>query len=101
MNSARIQKGGETYRSIKQNTTVYVHPSSCLYKHVPQPRFLCYFELVETSKNFMRQVMEIDPEWLVEVARHYFSRDDIKDETRQKRMLRGAGAAPSRGEERA
>ena len=101
MNSARIQKGGETYRSIKQNTTVYVHPSSCLYKHVPQPRFLCYFELVETSKNFMRQVMEIDPEWLVEVARHYFSRDDIKDETRQKWMLRGAGAAPSRGEERA
>ena len=95
MNTARLQKGGETYRSIKQNTTVYVHPSSCLYKHVPQPRFLCYYELVETSKNFLRQVMEIQPEWLLEVARHYFSRDDLHDDTKQKRMLRGAGAAPS------
>ena len=94
MNTARIQKGGETYRSIKQNTTVYVHPSSCLYKHVPPPRFLCYYELIETSKNFLRQVTEIQPEWLMEVARHFFSRDDLHDDAKQKHMLRGAGAAP-------
>lgn len=94
MNTARIQKGGETYRSIKQNTTVYVHPSSCLYKHVPPPRFLCYYELIETSKNFLRQVMEIQPAWLMEVARHFFSRDDLHDDSKQKHMLRGTGAAP-------
>lgn len=96
MNTARLQKGGETYRNIKQNITVNIHPSSCLYKHVPQPRFVCYYELVETSKNFLRQVMEIQSEWLMDVAKHYFSRDDLHDDTKQKRMLRGAGAAPSR-----
>lgn len=94
MNTARIQKGGEAYRGVKQNLTMYVHPSSCLHKHVPQPRFLCYYELVETSKNFMRQVMEIKPEWLTEVAKHYFSSDDLHDETKQRRMMRGAAAAP-------
>ncbi|WFD03067.1 RNA helicase [Malassezia obtusa] len=97
MNTARLQKGGETYRAIKQNSSVYVHPSSCLYKHVPQPRFLCYYELVETSKNFMRQVMEIRPEWLLEVARHYFSRDDVQDNAKLQRMQRGAGVAPAAG----
>ncbi|PKI83845.1 RNA helicase [Malassezia vespertilionis] len=95
MNSARLQKGGETYRSIKQNHSVYIHPSSGLYKHVPQPRFLCYYELVETSKNFMRQVMEIQPAWLLEVAKHYFHRDDVQDHSKQQRMHRNVGAAPS------
>ncbi len=80
MNTARIQKGGETYRGIKQNTTIYIHPSSCLYKQIPQPGFLCYFELVETSKNFMRQVMQIKPEWLLEVAKHYFTKEDVQDD---------------------
>ncbi|WFD44068.1 RNA helicase [Malassezia psittaci] len=97
MNTARLQKGGETYRAIKQNSSVYVHPSSCLYKHVPQPRFLCYYELVETSKNFMRQVMEIQPEWLMEVAKHYFSRDDVQDNAKLERMQRTSGIASNKG----
>ncbi|CDU23514.1 probable PRP2-RNA-dependent ATPase of DEAH box family [Sporisorium scitamineum] len=84
MNTARIQKGGEAYRSIKQNTTIHIHPSSCLYKQIPQPPFLCYFELVETSKNFMRQVMQIKSEWLLEVAKHYFTKEDVQDEGKRK-----------------
>lgn len=102
MNSARLQHGGESYRNIKQNVSVHIHPSSCLHKHVPHPRFLCYYELVETSKNFMRQVMEIRSDWLMyvlpltsDVARHYFSRDDINDSVKEKRMQRGRGMAPS------
>ncbi|CCF49481.1 hypothetical protein NDA11_004206 [Ustilago hordei] len=84
MNTARMQKGGEAYRSIKQNTTVYIHPSSCLYKQMPQAHFLCYFELVETSKNFMRQVMQIKPEWLLQVAKHYFTKQDVQDDSKNK-----------------
>lgn len=84
MNTARIQKGGEAYRTIKQNTTIHIHPSSCLYKHIPQPPFLCFFELVETSKNFMRQVMQIRPEWLLEVAKHYFTKEDVQHDANRK-----------------
>ncbi|GAC94707.1 pre-mRNA splicing factor [Pseudozyma hubeiensis SY62] len=84
MNTARIQKGGEAYRAIKQSTTIHVHPSSCLYKQIPQPPFLCYFELVETSKNFMRQVMQIRSEWLLEVAKHYFTKEEVEEEGKRK-----------------
>ena len=33
-----------------------------------------YHELVFTSKEYMRQVVEIKPEWLVEIAPHYYVR---------------------------
>ncbi|WFD33210.1 RNA helicase [Malassezia cuniculi] len=95
MNSARLQQGGESYRNIKQNVSVHIHPSSCLHKHVPLPRFLCYYELVETSKNFMRQVMEIRSDWLIDVARHYFTREDVNDSIKEKRMQRGRGMGPT------
>ncbi|EST08149.1 Helicase-associated domain protein [Kalmanozyma brasiliensis GHG001] len=83
MNTARIQKGAEAYRGVKGNTTIYVHPSSCLYKQIPQSPFLCYFELVETSKNFMRQVMAVKGEWLLEVAKHYFTKEEVGDEAKK------------------
>ncbi|WFD27228.1 RNA helicase [Malassezia nana] len=94
MNTAVLQRGGETYRSIKQHTSVYIHPSSSLYKHVPPPRYLCYYELVETSRHFMRQVMEIRPAWLTLVAPHYFAPDEVRDDTHEKRLRRSAGAPP-------
>lgn len=90
VNTARLQRGGG-YRAIKQNSSVHIHPSSCLFKEVPPPRYLLYFELVETSKNFMRQVMEIKPEWLIEVAKHYFTKGDLEDEREKKKgMPKGA-----------
>jgi pre-mRNA-splicing factor ATP-dependent RNA helicase DHX16 len=60
-----MQKDGG-YRTTKSNQTVYIHPSSCMHKHQPPPRFVCYYELVLTSKEFMRQVMPIEGSWLLE-----------------------------------
>lgn len=88
MNSARL--GGDSYRAIKQNQTVHIHPSSCLYQHIPPPRYLVYFELVETSKNFMRQVMEIKSEWLLEVAKHFFKREELMDD-KSRKQIKGVG----------
>jgi pre-mRNA-splicing factor ATP-dependent RNA helicase DHX16 len=31
-----------------------------------KPRWVVYFELVLTSKEYMRQVMEIQPNWLLD-----------------------------------
>lgn len=86
VNTARLQRGGG-YRAIKQNSSVHIHPSSCLFKEVPPPRYLLYFELVETSKNFMRQVMEIKPDWLIEVAKHYFTKADLDDDRQKKKGI--------------
>lgn len=89
-NTARLQRGGG-YRAIKQNASVHIHPSSCLFKEVPPPRFVLYYELVETSKNFMRSLMSIKGEWLIEVAPHYFNREDLGESDRKK-MPKGQGA---------
>ncbi|KAI9495488.1 P-loop containing nucleoside triphosphate hydrolase protein [Zychaea mexicana] len=63
-NGARLNRSGESYRTIKQNQTVHVHPSSSMLEK--KPRWVVYYELVLTSKEYMRQVMEIQPNWLLE-----------------------------------
>jgi len=43
-----------------------------------------YHELVSTSKEYMRQVIEIEPEWLLEIAPHYYKPIDIVDPEKNK-----------------
>jgi pre-mRNA-splicing factor ATP-dependent RNA helicase DHX16 len=50
---ARLQKDG-SYRTVKNPTTVHIHPSSSLREALP--RWVVYHELVLTSKQFMRTV---------------------------------------------
>jgi pre-mRNA-splicing factor ATP-dependent RNA helicase DHX16 len=61
---------------------VNVHPNSSLFES--RPKWVVYFELVMTSKEFMRQVLEIKNEWLTEVAPHYYQSKDIQDEEKIK-----------------
>ncbi|CAI5464562.1 unnamed protein product [Closterium sp. Yama58-4] len=74
--TARLQKN-RTYRTVKNPQTVHIHPSSGLAQVLP--RWVVYHELVYTSKEFMRQVVEIKPEWLVEIAPHYYKLKDVED----------------------
>ena len=37
-----------------------------MFQAQPPPRFILYYELVLTSKEFARSVMEIKKEWLLE-----------------------------------
>ncbi|KAK8360686.1 hypothetical protein V6Z12_A04G180300 [Gossypium hirsutum] len=43
------------------------------------PRWVVYHEVVLTTKEYMRNVTELKPEWLVEIAPHYYQMKDIKD----------------------
>ena len=51
---ARLQKSGDSYRTLKTNQTVYIHPSSSLFNHQPPVKFILYYELVMTTKSYMR-----------------------------------------------
>jgi hypothetical protein len=62
---ARIDRGGG-YKTTKNNHSVFIHPSSCLVGMQPPPRFILYYELVLTSKEYMRQCMPIEGSWLAE-----------------------------------
>lgn len=77
-NTARIDKGGG-YRTTKNNHTVYMHPSSGLIGMQPPPRFILYYELVLTSKEYMRQCMPIEGSWLSELAPHYFNKKEVTE----------------------
>jgi ATP-dependent RNA helicase DHX8/PRP22 len=47
-----------------------------------------YHELVLTTKEYMREVMAIDPKWLVELAPRFFKPADANRLSRRKRMER-------------
>uniref|UniRef100_A0A2P2LWH7 RNA helicase n=2 Tax=Rhizophora mucronata TaxID=61149 RepID=A0A2P2LWH7_RHIMU len=84
---ARLQKNG-SYKTVKYPQTVYIHPSSGLAQILP--RWVVYHELVLTTKEYMRQVTELKPEWLVEIAPHFYQLKDVEDGA-SKKMPRGAG----------
>lgn len=77
-NAARLQRGGDSYRTVKNNTTVYIHPSSVLMDSNPPIKMLIYYELVQTTKEYMRSCMPIKPEWLTEVAPHFHKKKDLE-----------------------
>jgi len=64
-----------------------IHPGSLMFKEVPE--WVIYNELVFTSKEFMRNVIEIKGEWLYEIAPHYYNESDIKKKT--KKMPKNTG----------
>ncbi|KAJ2544156.1 putative pre-mRNA-splicing factor ATP-dependent RNA helicase dhx16, partial [Coemansia sp. RSA 1878] len=45
--------------------------------------YVVYYELMLTSREFMRQVIEIDDKWLLEVAPHYYKKNEIEDVKRK------------------
>ncbi|KAL9438477.1 hypothetical protein AB3S75_024199 [Citrus x aurantiifolia] len=85
--SAKLQKNG-SYWTVKHPQRVHIHPSSGLAQVLP--RWVVYHELVLTTKEYMRQVTELKPEWLVEIAPHYYQLKDVEDPI-SKKMPRGAG----------
>ncbi|CAJ0907343.1 1678_t:CDS:10 [Entrophospora sp. SA101] len=63
MNAARLTMFSDSYHKLKfgdPSRVVHIHPSSSLFEE--KPKFVLYFELVLTSKEYMRQVMEIKPD---------------------------------------
>jgi hypothetical protein len=98
--AAKLQRNG-AFRTVKTGHTVHIHPSSCLAKEDVPPKWLVFHELVETSKEFMRQVSAIKPEWLTEIAPHMYSVRDTQGEVRRghgeggaRARRRGERAAP-------
>eukprot|EP00920_Eleutheroschizon_duboscqi_P019739 GHVT01047391.1.p1 GENE.GHVT01047391.1~~GHVT01047391.1.p1 ORF type:complete len:238 (+),score=32.41 GHVT01047391.1:371-1084(+) len=68
-NAARLTKNG-SYTTLRHPHSVEIHPQSSLFGALPH--VLIYTELVLTTKEYMRNVTEIKPEWLREVAPHFY-----------------------------
>ncbi|XP_023634100.1 probable pre-mRNA-splicing factor ATP-dependent RNA helicase DEAH8 isoform X2 [Capsella rubella] len=92
--SAKLQKDG-SYRRVKEPQTVYVHPNSGLFGASPS-KWLVYHELVLTTKEYMRHTTEMKPEWLIEIAPHYYKLKDIEDTQPKKTHRRSERASTSK-----
>lgn len=90
-NAARLQRGGDSYRTVKNGMTVYLHPSSTLFE--VNPKWIIFYELVMTSREYMRGNLPIQPEWLIEAAPHYHKRKDLDTLGVDRKMPKGQGAA--------
>ncbi|KAF0990468.1 hypothetical protein HZS_5601 [Henneguya salminicola] len=68
MHGAHLQNSND-YATMKDNQIVQLHPSTTLKQ---KPEWVIYNEFVLTSKNYIRTVTAIKPEWLVMLAPQYF-----------------------------
>lgn len=67
---AAKRDGQEGYKSIVEQTPVYMHPSSALFGK--NPDYVIYHTMLLTTKEYMHCVTVIDPKWLVELAPAFF-----------------------------
>ncbi|XP_044494910.1 probable pre-mRNA-splicing factor ATP-dependent RNA helicase DEAH9 isoform X1 [Mangifera indica] len=58
------------YKTVRGSQEVYIHPSSVLFR--VNPKWVIYHSLVSTDKQYMRNIISIDPSWLLEVAPHFY-----------------------------
>ena len=49
------------YQGLLLTEPIFIHPSSVLFKELPE--FICYTEMVETSKMYMKNVNYVYSSW--------------------------------------
>ncbi|ESO82673.1 hypothetical protein LOTGIDRAFT_66992, partial [Lottia gigantea] len=69
-NAAKLHYSGE-YRTIRDDQTLHIHPTSVLFPEIPS-KWVVFNEVIQTSKYFMRDLTVIKPEWLCELAPHFY-----------------------------
>ncbi|ORY95080.1 hypothetical protein BCR43DRAFT_531967 [Syncephalastrum racemosum] len=69
--AARAEQDGSGYfRSVRDNVRLAIHPDSVLFNRNPQ--WVVFHEVVETNQAYMRDLTVIEPDWLAELAPHFY-----------------------------
>lgn len=70
-NAAQLDEDG-IYRTIRGNYELHIHPTSVLYTMKRLPKFVLFTEVIHTNKDYMKDISVIKPNWLYELAPHYY-----------------------------
>ena len=84
-NSSKIKGIGE-YINMLTGIPSSLHPSSALFGLGYTPDYVCYHELISTSKEYMSCVTAVDGEWLAEAGPMFFSIKESFETTLLKRQ---------------
>jgi len=71
-NSSKIKGIGE-YINMLSGIPSALHPSSALFGLGYTPDYVCYHELISTTKEYMSCVTAVEGEWLAELGPMFFS----------------------------
>jgi pre-mRNA-splicing factor ATP-dependent RNA helicase DHX38/PRP16 len=83
-NSSKIKGIGE-YINMLTGIPASLHPSSSLFGLGYTPDYVCYHELISTSKEYMSCVTAVDGEWLAEAGPMFFSVKESFEATLKRR----------------
>eukprot|EP00744_Colponema_vietnamica_P010097 GILI01014296.1.p1 GENE.GILI01014296.1~~GILI01014296.1.p1 ORF type:complete len:714 (+),score=57.78 GILI01014296.1:71-2143(+) len=75
-----------TYVTMAERREVAMHPSSVLFSQSPE--YVVYHELYMTTREYMREVMRVDPRWLVELAPAFYSKPKHGELTKEQKAQR-------------
>ncbi|GAB7350745.1 hypothetical protein MBLNU459_g1296t1 [Dothideomycetes sp. NU459] len=75
MQVAKKDSSGKTYVTIKDDQSVLLHPSTVLGQ---DSEWVLYNEFVLTTKNYIRTVTAVKPEWLLEISPNYYDLNEFK-----------------------
>ena len=67
---------GKSYTIVRDEQTVFLHPSTVV-QH--RPAWVVFHEFVLTTRNYIRIMSEVRPEWLLQLAPHYFDEREYAD----------------------
>lgn len=87
MQVARREGNGKNYTTVKDEQSVLLHPSTVLAQN---DEWVVYNEFVLTSKNYIRNVTSVKPEWLLDIAPNYYDLDAFKEGETKKALQRVA-----------
>ncbi|KAG8385480.1 hypothetical protein BUALT_Bualt03G0049700 [Buddleja alternifolia] len=64
------------YKTVRSSQEVYIHPSSVLFR--VNPKWVVFHSIVSTDRQYMRNVITIDPSWLTEAAPQFYQQQQLK-----------------------
>jgi ATP-dependent RNA helicase DHX8/PRP22 len=76
----------EGYKTLVDQQPIYIHPSSSLFNR--QPEWIIYHQLVLTTKEYAREVLAIEPKWLIELAPQFYKSADPNQLSKRKKFER-------------
>lgn len=87
MQVAKKEASSKSYITVNDNQNVLLHPSTVLDQDA---EWLVYNEFVLTTKNYIRTVTIIKPEWLLDIAPIYYDISTLKKGEVKTALVRAA-----------
>lgn len=86
-NTARLHYSG-CYKTVRGEHSLHIHPSSVLHDQ-RSPQWVVFNEVIQTSKQYMRDLTVIEPTWLYELAPHFYQYGTEREVAEAKRRKLG------------